>query len=148
MQRFSSNTLSSFKITASQPLWRSSSSAASLLWLRQSSLKYFGKVQPREARPCHGCGRWQVGFALCNEIRSELMFFCISSWTNGIVRIWQYMCVMILCCTRICLFAFWHKELSGMHCWLLSKSRSRIAGEGVELKVVKKKGCSFFSGKK
>lgn len=142
MQRFSSNTLSSFEITANQPLWRSSSSAASLLWLRQSSLKYFGKVQPREARPCHGCGRWVLHCVMRSDL--SWCFFCISSWTNGIVRIWQYMCVMILCCTRICLFAFWHKELLGMHCWLLSKSRSRIAGEGVELKVVKKKGLFFL----
>lgn len=72
MQRFNSNTLSSFKITASQPLWRSPSSAASVLWLRQFSLNYFGQVQCREARPCCGCVRYQVGFALCDEIRSEL----------------------------------------------------------------------------
>lgn len=62
--------------------------------------------------------------------------FCNSSWTNCTVRIWQYMCVMILCCIKMCLFAFWLEEMLGMLCWQPSTSISRIAGEGVELKPI------------
>lgn len=65
-----------------------------------------------------------------------VVHFCSSSWTNCTVRIWQYMGVMILCCIKMCLFAFWLEEMLGMLCWQLSMSISRIAGEGVELKPI------------
>lgn len=96
----------------------------------QVILSYFGRHQTRETRSL--C---QVGSSAEGQIWPAV-HFCSCSWTNCTVRIWQYMGVMILCCIKMCLFAFWLEEMLGMLCWQLSTSISRIAGEGVELKPI------------
>lgn len=114
----------------------SSTSVASLLLLRQYCLTYFDNtnIAKLDLIVALSGSRWALRYVVSDHIWTGVCS-CSSSWTNGIVRIWQYMCV-ILWCMRICLFAFWCEELLGVLFWQLSKSRSRIAGEGVELKLI------------
>lgn len=145
MQRFSSNTLSRFKITANQPLWRSSSSAASLLWLRQSSLKYFGKVQPREARPCRGCGRWVLHCVMRSDLNwCVFLHLQLNKWycedltvhvcDDPLLHKDLFVCILTQRTLRYTLLTAVKEQ--EQNCWRRCWTKSC------------QKGCSFFSGKK
>lgn len=114
----------------------SSTSVASLLLLRQYTLTYFGNTSIRKPDLIVALSgsRCDLHYVVSDCIWTGVCYSS-SSWANDIVRICQYICV-ILWCIRICLFAFWREEELGVLCWQLSKSRSRIAGGGVELILI------------